>query len=266
MKWAISIRFRGHLSATYTVERTSYNDLAMKAPYGLRVIEDCISCPMLKDRVFCNLAGPALAGLNAISSAAAYPKGALLFVEGQEPRGIFILCNGRVKLYGGAPSGKTLIFRIAEAGEILGLPGTLSAKPYELTAEALEPIQANFIGREDFLAFLRTHGEIALRVAEMLSRIYHATCQEVRYLGLSNSAAEKLARFLLDLKPAKNTEPGQIRANMSLTHEEIAEVIGASRETVTRLLASFKQKSFIEVRGSSVVLKNKKALEALLEG
>jgi CRP/FNR family transcriptional regulator, cyclic AMP receptor protein len=192
----------------------------MKTPYGLQVIEDCIACPMLKDRVFCNLPGPALAGLDAISSPATYPRGAVLFVEGQEPRGIFILCNGRVKLYGGSPSGKTLIFRIAEAGEIIGLPGTLSAKPYEVTAEALEPTQANFIRRDDFLAFLRRHGETALRVAEMLSNIYHATCQEVRYLGLSSSAAEKLARFLLDLKPAKNSHAGEIHANLLLTHEE----------------------------------------------
>jgi CRP/FNR family cyclic AMP-dependent transcriptional regulator len=237
----------------------------MKTPYGLQVIEDCIACPWLKDRVFCNLPGPALAGLDAISSAATYPRGAVLFVEGQDPRGIFILCNGRVKLYGGSPSGKTLIFRIAEAGEIIGLPGTLSAKPYEVTAEALEPTQANFIRRDDFLAFLRLHGEIALRVAEMLSNIYHATCQEVRYLGLSSSAAEKLARFLLDLKPAKNSQRGEVHTNLTLTHEEIAEMIGASRETVTRLFASFKQKSFIEVRGSSLVVKNRKALQELLE-
>jgi CRP/FNR family cyclic AMP-dependent transcriptional regulator len=253
------------MAPTQGTQRTSYNGRAMKTPYGLQVIEDCIACPMLRDRVFCNLPGPALAGLDAISSVATYPRGAILLVEGQEPRGIFILCNGRVKLFGGSPSGKIVIFRIAEAGEIIGLPSTLSGKPYELTAEALEPTQANFVRREDFLAFLRLHGETALRVAEMLSNIYHATCQEVRYLGLSGSAAEKLARFLLDLKPAKNTEPGQIRANLTLTHEEIAEMIGSSRETVSRLFANFKQKSFIEVHGSSLIVKNKKALQDLLE-
>src|SRR5580658_1943336 len=211
----------------------------MKAPYGLRVVEDCLACPVLKDRVFCNLPRAALAGLDEISSPATYPRGAVLFTEGQNPRGVYILCNGRVKLFGASAAGKAVIFRIAEPGEIIGLPSTLSGKPYELTAEALEPTQANFVRREDFLAFLRLHGETALRVAEMLSNIYHATCQEVRYLGLSGSAAEKLARFLLDLKPAKNTEPGQIRANLTLTHEEIAEMIGSSRETVSRLFANF---------------------------
>jgi len=51
-------------------------------------------------------------------------------VEGQEPRGVFILCNGRVKLFGASATGKAVIFRIAESGEIIGLPSTLSAKPY----------------------------------------------------------------------------------------------------------------------------------------
>ena len=121
----------------------------MKAPYGLEMIEDCVACPLLKDRVFCNLSKDALAGLDAISSSATYPKGSLLFVEGQEPRGVFILRGGRVKLYGAAASGKSIIFRVAEAGELIGLPSTLSAKPYEVTAEVLEPLQANFIRRDD---------------------------------------------------------------------------------------------------------------------
>jgi CRP/FNR family transcriptional regulator, cyclic AMP receptor protein len=145
------------------------------------------------------------------------------------------------------------------------LPSTLSNKQYELTAEALEPTQANFIRREDFLNFLRIHGEAALRVAEMLSNIYHATCREVRYLGLSSSAGEKLARFLLDLKP-KNSRTGQVRTTLTLTHEQIAEMIGASRETVTRLLAGFKRKRIIELHGSALVIKDRDELRRMMEG
>jgi CRP/FNR family transcriptional regulator, cyclic AMP receptor protein len=252
------------------LKEASYNAGIMKTPYGLRVIEDCIACPMLKDRIFCNLPRPALAGLDAISSSATYPKGAVLFVEGQEPRGVFILCNGRVKLFGASAGGKAVIFRIAESGEIIGLPSSLSNRPYEVTAEALEPMQANFIPREAFLAFLREHGETALRVAEMLSNIYHTTCQEIRYLGLSSSAAEKLARFLLDLKPPKNSPSKDIGAGgnhvtLTLTHEEIANMIGTSRETVSRLLASFRRKHLIEVHGSTVIINNKEALQELVE-
>ncbi|HTQ97679.1 MAG TPA: Crp/Fnr family transcriptional regulator [Candidatus Acidoferrum sp.] len=235
----------------------------MKTPYGLRVIEDCVACPVHKDRVFCNLPQGALAGLDAISSTATYPRGSVLFVEGQEPRGVFILCSGRVKLFGTSSTGKSLIFRIAETGEIIGLPSSLSGRPYELTAEALEPLQANFIHRDDFLAFLRENGDAALKIAQMLSEIYNATCQELRYVGLSSSASEKLARFLLDLKPAKNSSAEIPQITLTLSQEEIASMIGSSRETVSRLFASLKKKQFIDVHGSTLIIHNKKALQEL---
>ena len=236
----------------------------MKTPYGLEVIEDCVACPLLKDRVFCNLSSVSLENLDAISSSATYPKGAVLFVEGQDPRGVFILCNGRVKLYGAASTGKSVIFRIAEAGEIVGLPSTLSNKPYEVTAEALEPTQANFIRRDLFLSFLRQHGDAALKVAEMLSAIYYSTCQEVRYLGLASTAVEKLARFLLDLKPSNGADPVKPKVVLTLTHEEIANMIGTSRETVSRLVNDLRRKGFIEFHGAALTLVNKKGLQDLV--
>src|SRR5208283_4853470 len=159
--------------------RTMRNDGAMKTPYGLKVIDSCLNCPVHSQRLFCDLAPAALASLDAISSSATYPRGAVLFVEGQEPRGVFIICNGRVKLTATAPDGKSVIVRVADAGEVVGLPGTISGKPYELTAEALEPIQANFIPRADFLQFLKGNGEAALKSAQMLSEIYHEMTREV---------------------------------------------------------------------------------------
>ena len=238
----------------------------MKAPYGLQIIESCLACPLVKERIFCDLPRPALATLDGISSSATYPKDAILFVEGQEPRGVFILCNGRVKLSTNSADGKSIIVRIAESGEVVGLAGTLSGKAYELTAEALDPLQANFIPREAFLRFLREHGEAAVRVAEILSEIYHATLAEVRYLGFSSSTAEKLARFLLDLPRNPAQSNGHLRATLTLTHREIGEMIGASRETVTRLFAHFKREGLIEVHGSSVIIVDKPQLEKLVDG
>jgi CRP/FNR family transcriptional regulator, cyclic AMP receptor protein len=237
----------------------------MKTPYGLEIIENCLTCPLHQDRLFCNLASGALAGLDAISSTSIYPKGAILFVEGQNPRGVFVICNGRVKLSASSSSGKSVILRIADPGEIVGLPGTISGKPYEVTAEAIEPIQANFIPRTPFLEFLRTHGEVALRVAEALSDIYYATYREVRCLGLSGSVEEKLARFLLDFAAGQASNHGQTRAVLTLTHEEIAETIGSSRETVTRLFADFKRKGLLEIHGSTLVISDKTALQELLQ-
>jgi len=184
--------------------------------------------------------------------------------EGQSPRGVFVLCTGKVKLSTSSADGRSLILRISESGEVLGLPATVTGKPYELTADVIEPTQANFISQQDFLQFLREHGEAALRVAQQLGETYHSAISEMRTIGLSHSAAEKLARFLLELSPRDNKAESEITATLTLTHEEIGQTIGASRETVTRLFSDFKKKQLVQVKDSTVIIKNKAGLESLL--
>ena len=236
----------------------------MLSPYGLEIIESCLTCKLRADKIFCNLPQPTVQALEAIKYTTAYPKGAVLFVEGQAPRGVFILCRGRVKLSICSSDGKTLILKIAEAGEVLGLSASVSGKPYELTAETLSPCQVNFVKREDFLRFLREHNDVCLRVAEQLSEKYNTACHEIRSLGLSHSAAEKLAKLLLEwsLKNGGARQPDRMK--LTLTHEEIAQMIGTSRETVTRLFADFKKRQLIQLKGSTLVIRNRPALENLV--
>src|SRR6201998_695848 len=174
------------------------NNSFSRTPYGLEIIENCLSCPHREERLFCNLPDSAIKALASITSSAAYPKGATLFVEGQPARGVFILCNGRVKISTSSADGKTLILRISEPGEVLGLPATVTGSSYELTADIIEPAQANFIARNDFLNFLRENGDAALRVAQQLGETYHLAISEMRTIGLSHSATDKLARFVLE--------------------------------------------------------------------
>jgi CRP/FNR family transcriptional regulator len=177
---------------------------------------------------------------------------------------VFIICSGKVKLSTSSADGRSLILRISQPGEILGLPSTVTGKPYELTADVIEPTQANFISREDFLRFLREHGEAALRVAQQLGETYHSAIAEMRTIGLSHSAAEKLARFLLDLSTGHDEGKDEVKLTLTLTHEEIAQVIGASRETVTRLFADFKKKQLLQVKGSTLIIKSKAGLEGVV--
>jgi len=234
------------------------------SPYGLEIVESCLTCKLRADKIFCNLPIQTVQALEAIKYTTAYPKGAVLFVEGQAPRGVFILCRGRVKLSICSSDGKTLILKIAEPGEVLGLSASVSGKPYELTAETLDPCQVNFVKREDFLRFLREHNDVCLRVAEQLSEKYNTACHEIRSLGLSHSAAEKLAKLLLEwsLKNGGTRQPDRMK--LTLTHEEIAQMIGTSRETVTRLFADFKKRQLIQLKGSTLVIRNRSALEHLV--
>jgi CRP/FNR family transcriptional regulator len=169
-----------------------------------------------------------------------------------------------VKLSVCASDGKTLILKIAEPTEVLGLSATVSGKPYGVTAETIEPCQTNFVKREDFLRCLRAHSDFCFRVAEQLSDKYNDACHEIRSLGLSHSAAEKLARLLLEWS-SKDGESAkrEPRLKVAVTHEEIAEMIGTSRETVTRLFAEFRTRQIVDVKGATLLIRNKAALELL---
>src|SRR5271167_1540546 len=229
-------------------------------PYGLDIIENCLSCKMRAEHSFCDLPAAALQTFETIKFATAYPKGALLFVEGQAPRGIFVLCKGRVKLSISSSDGKTLILKMAEPGEVLGLSANVSGTAYELTAETVDECQVNFVKREDSQRLLREHGDACLHVAEQLSDKYHAACSEIRAIGLPHSAAEKLAKLLLEWS-GRNGEAANLK--LALTHEEMAQMIGTSRETVTRLFADLKKRQIVQTKGSTLLIRNKTALKAL---
>jgi CRP/FNR family transcriptional regulator len=260
---ALPERLASALAPTLSCAKREKRENHMRSPYGLDIIENCLTCPVREERLFCNLTVPAIKALQNITSTAAYPKSAVLFVEGQNPRGIFILCSGKAKLSTSSADGKTLILKIAEPGEVLGLSATVSGKPYEVTVEVLEPAQANFVQRDAFLKFLAEHGEAALRVAQQLSSSYHSAYEEIRSLGLSHSAVEKLARLLLEWSKDENGG-GPVRMKLTLTHEEIAQMIGASRETVTRAFGELKKKQLVQVKGATVVIRSRQALEKLV--
>jgi len=234
----------------------------MRGPYGLEMVEDCKTCSIRKSGFFCQLPVAALHAFNGSKFTSTYPAQAVLFVEGQVPRGVYMLCKGRVKLTMNSADGRTLIVRICGPGEILGLHGALSGEPYELTAEALQPCQVNFLRREDFLKLLKEHVEASAAAMEQMNQGYREICQEVRYLGLSRSASEKVAQFLLE-SSANAQETGQgKRFSLGLTHEEISQIVGISRETVTRTMTEFKNKMLIATKGSTVVIRDESGLRA----
>src|SRR5436190_1198220 len=230
----------------------------MRSPYGFDIIESCMSCKLRKDRMFCNLPEGAVELMQSIKATAAYPKGALLCLEGQPARGVFILCNGHAKISTSSADGKTIILRIAGPGEVLGLSSTLSGKPHDFTIETMEPTQANFIGRADFLKFIAAHPAIGMKVADQLTHNCHCAYEEVRSLGLSRSVPEKVARLILQWSEtatnARKSKDGKVQFKVTLTQEEIAQMIGSSRETVSRILSGFKKERLLQIKGCDWII------------
>jgi CRP/FNR family transcriptional regulator len=220
--------------------------------------------PVTPDTTFCDLP-PALAELlEQVALTTSYPTGAVLFAEAQSPRGVFVVRRGRVKLSICGSDGRTLILRIVNSGCPLGVAAVVSGRCYEATAETQEPSEISFIRQSDLLRLMRQHGELALWVTQNISQDYASTCREIRDLILSDSASEKLARLLMGWldQNAQSKTPSQVK--MALTHEEIGQMIGSSRETVSRLLAGFKKQRIIQQSGSTLVIPNRMALESLI--
>lgn len=158
-----------------------------------------------------------------------------------------------------------LIVKLAEAGEVLGVSATMLGKTYEVTAETLEPAQVNFIKREDFLRYLTHDAEACMHAAQQLSEKDYAAQRDIRSLGLSQSASEKLAKLVLDwCDKGGDTTANGIRLKVLLTHEEVAQMIGTTRETVTRLLSNWKRRKIIDVKGATVLVLQKPALEQMV--
>ncbi len=233
-------------------------------PYGFDIIESCTACTIKGDRRFCDLPARALQAFESLRYTTVFPRGAVLFAESHEPRGVFILCRGRVKLTFSSAEGKTVIMRIAESGDILGLSATISGHPYLVSAETIESCQINFIKRDDFLRFLAGHAEACFRVDQQLAEKYSTACRELRSFNMAQSAAEKVAKLLLDwMVRSGEAEQPEPHVRLLLTHEEMGQMIAASRETVTRVLMEFKKRHIVRSKGTTLIVRNKAALHSL---
>jgi CRP/FNR family cyclic AMP-dependent transcriptional regulator len=237
----------------------------MRAPYGLNILDNCVTCPVRGEHLFCSLSLQAAQRLNEIKSTAVYPKGAMLFIEGQQSRGVFVLCTGKAKLSTTSRDGKTIITKISEPGDVLGLNAVVSSVPYEVTAEMMEPGQANFVPRDSLLQLMKEFPEASVRLAQQLSRNYYTAYEEIRTLGLATSPSEKFAKLLLSwsTKPSQNDGSSQLK--LTLTHEEIGEIIGTTRETVSRLFSEFRKKQLVQLKGATLVIRSRPALEKIVQ-
>jgi CRP/FNR family transcriptional regulator, cyclic AMP receptor protein len=153
----------------------------------------CFDCVLRPDRPFCDLPTDALKAFDAIKTVNAYPRGTILFREGQPPRGIFLLCSGRAKLSLCSDRGKRLTLRTAGPGEVLGLSALLSGRPYEITAEIVDNSQVAVVRRRDLLRFLRDHRSACLQVVQLLSQDVHTAYDRVRSVGLGRTRKSRVS-------------------------------------------------------------------------
>lgn len=215
----------------------------------------------LPGEFYTKLTPAALQDFQSMQFASSYAANVVIFSEKDAAQGVYVVLEGEVKVSLNSSDGRRLSLAIARKGEILGMASTLAGSPYDVTAETLFPAKVAHIGRREFLNFLTRHPEAYQAVIEELSRSVTKACDQLRTVGLSATAPEKLARLLLDWSDnGQATECGGRRFRFSMTHEEIGEFIGASRETVTRTLSNFKHRHLVDFKGSMITIPSRSAL------
>ncbi len=225
--------------------------------------EECSQCEHRSLRLFCNLPDDALRRFDEIGMHTSFPSRITIFEEGQRANGVFVVCEGQLKLSATSRGGRVMILRLAGIGDVLGLSAALNDTPYEVTAETLEPTVLKSIRRMDFLKFLHAYVEVGKNTSHVLAREYREVFLDARRLALSGSASGRLARLLLDWAATAACGKPELRFTMALTHEELANMAGTSRETVTRLLNSFERDRLIVRHGASIVLLDPNRLDSL---
>lgn len=239
--------------------------LMRNQPSAARQVPDrCAQCTERTDRIFCNLPEEAIERFDEIAVQIAYPSRSIVFEEGQRASGIFVICSGQIKLSATSRDGRTMILKIAMPGDVLGLTATLNDMPHEVTAETLEPCQIRSVRRRDFLEFLGEFGHVSRQAAQAIAREYHEVFLDARRLALSGSAAGRLAQLLLDWARTGSCGKPEMRFTMALTHEELANMAGTSRETVTRLLNQFERDELIARHGASIVILRPTEMERMV--
>ncbi len=235
---------------------------AKKGINKLKIRHHCENCDLRSENFFCNLREANLKIIHSLKITSGHQTGSTLFMQGQPSNGVYILCQGRVKLSTCSKDGKVIILHIAEPGEILGLSATVTNSVHIATAEVIDNCQINFIRNEDFLYFLSHNAEGCLSAVKQLSNNYQTAYLRICSLGLSASVADKLAMLFLSWCKATCEDHEGIHLKITYTHEEMAQMIGTSRETVTRILKDFKDRKLISIQGSDTVVRDRDELEA----
>lgn len=235
----------------------------MSTRCGIHEPAHCENCQLRSQGMFCHLPSGAAESFAASKHTSTLPAGAFLYFEREANRGIYIVCSGQIKLSVSSNVGKTLILKIAQPGDILGLSSTLTDTPYEATAEILHTAQVAFLRAEEFRVLIAKYPEVYTSVIRQLNQQYENCCEQLRTVALYSSTAEKLARLLLRWATQGRQTPEGTQFTVPLTHEQIAECVGVTRETVTRTLGDFRRRQLITLRGVSMVIPNCAALELL---
>lgn len=214
----------------------------------------CSTCPLHQS--FCNLPEKIRAAFDELKTTVSYRKGEVVFDEGDRCHSVFAVCEGSVKLVTASGDGRVLLLRFARPGEMLALAeAVLGPGPYECSAIVAEPSLLAVIARDTFIRFINSFPEACLALTLALSEQYKFAQRETKFLGMGETSTVRLARLLLEWSGERGTAAADgVHIPLHVTHGDLAQAIGSTRETVTRILGNLTRDRLIERRSDEIVI------------
>lgn len=221
---------------------------------GRRISIACEECEVRGISKFGSLCSENMDKMNYNKSCTAYKKGQIIFHEDTRPLGVFCVNKGKLKVYKTGDDGKDQIIQISKPGDLLGYRAMIGEDLYPVTAEALEEVHVCFVPKSEFERLLDESKDFS-------NMLLKEACHELGMMTelMTNLAQktvrERLAVSLLKLKDIyENDTNEEGLAEINLTREDLANIVGTATETIIRLLHDFKEENLIKTNGRKIMV------------
>ena len=207
--------------------------------------------------LFEGLSSEALERLLQATNRKNYPKDATIVEENEVGDTLYMILSGKVKVTNIGPDGKEVILSVLNEGEFFGEMALLDKEPRSANVVSMEKTEMMLLRRKEFMNLLENNGEILSKLLAVLSgRLRHANAQ-IRSLALLDVLG-RIARLLLDTarKEGRRLLDGSVVFRRP-THQEIASMVGTSRETVSRMIGDLSRDGYIKISGKDIIIKEK---------
>ncbi|MBM7624138.1 Crp/Fnr family transcriptional regulator [Sporohalobacter salinus] len=187
-----------------------------------------------------------------------YKEEEVIFFEEEKGKGLFFIKSGKVKIAKMVETGEEQILHILKQGEIFAEVVLFDGGNYPATAIAMEDSQIGILRNKDIEELITEVPEIALEILKVMSKRLRRAQQTIRNLGLKNTES-RTASILLQLAKEHgigSRDNNQVEINLSLSQQELANLVGATRETISRVLGKLKEKNLIANSRQQIVIKD----------
>ncbi|MCC5910819.1 MAG: Crp/Fnr family transcriptional regulator [Clostridiaceae bacterium] len=191
-----------------------------------------------------------------------FKKGNLIFMEGEPGEAFYFVKSGKIKVYKTAPDGREHIFTMLSEGDVFAEVTLFNDIPYPASTEVLEDTVVGMIKNEDLEELIIQNAEIALQIIKVFSKKLFSSQQKVKELALGDTYT-RIAKTLIDFSEDEGVTTNEgVEIKLHLSRQDLANMIGTARETVSRALSQFKKEGSIDIEGKRIIIKDMKKLKS----